>query len=201
MQGMPSAVFGDQRDLARLPKASVSTLLLAFSLFVNAAKGISSLQLGRNLGLHAKTAFVLLHKLRCALTSNSATTILSGVVEIDGGWFGGHWDRGWDLAESHVVPALVNKRAEIAGMITRTEQQLGQFRADLVHLDATIQLFAPEMEPKTIPAKRIRQSDLWFEQGELSRRVLDALRRAGEPIRAPDRPQLMKRPSGTHKQT
>jgi hypothetical protein len=52
-------------------------------------------------------------------------------------------------------------------MITRTEQQLGQFRADLVHLDATIRLFAPEMEPKTIPAKRIRQSDLWFEQGEL----------------------------------
>ena len=90
------------------------------------------------------------------------------------------------MAESHVVSALVNKRAEIAGMITRTEQQLGQFRADLVHLDATIRLFAPEMEPKTIPAKRIRQSDLWFEQGELSRRVLDALRRAGEPIRAPD---------------
>ena len=90
------------------------------------------------------------------------------------------------MAESHVVSALVNKRAEIAGMITRTEQQLGQFRADLVHLDATIRLFAPEMEPKRIPAKRIRQSDLWFEQGELSRRVLDALRRAGEPIRAPD---------------
>ena len=62
------------------------------------------------------------------------------------------------MAESHVVSALVNKRAEIAGMITRTEQQLGQFRADLVHLDATIRLFAPEMEPKTIPAKRIRQS-------------------------------------------
>ena len=90
------------------------------------------------------------------------------------------------MAESHVVSALVNKRAEIAGMIARTEQQLGQFRADLVHLDATIRLFAPRMEPKTIPAKRIRQSDLWFEQGELSRRVLDALRRAGEPIRAPD---------------
>ena len=90
------------------------------------------------------------------------------------------------MAESHVLSALVNKRAEIAGMITRTEQQLGQFRADLVHLDATIRLFAPEMEPKTIPAKRIRQSVLWFEQGELSRRVLDALLRAGEPIRAPD---------------
>jgi hypothetical protein len=90
------------------------------------------------------------------------------------------------MAESHVVSALVAKRAEIAGMIVRTEQQLGQFRADLVHLDAALRLFAPGLEPKTIPAKRIRKADLWFEQGELSRRVLDALRRAGEPIRAPD---------------
>ena len=71
-------------------KLPFRTLLMAFSLFVNAAKGLSSLQLSRNLGLHAKTAFVLLHKLRCALTSNSATTTLNGIVEIDGGWFGGH---------------------------------------------------------------------------------------------------------------
>src|SRR5579883_1754192 len=85
------------------------------------------------------------------------------------------------MAESHVVSALVNKRAEIAGLISRTERQLGQFRADLVHLDAKLRLFAPELEPKAIPAKRIRQPDRWFEQGELSRRVLDAVRRAGGP--------------------
>ena len=90
------------------------------------------------------------------------------------------------MAESHVVSALVEKRAEIAGLIARTEQQLGQFRADLVHLDATIRLFAPGLEPKAIPARKVRRSDGWFEQGELSRRVLDALRRAGEPMRAPD---------------
>ena len=57
------------------------------------------------------------------------------------------------MAESHVVSALVNKRAEIAGMIARTEQQLGQFRADLVHLDAALRLFAPGLEPKTIPGQ------------------------------------------------
>jgi hypothetical protein len=74
------------------------------------------------------------------------------------------------MAESHVVSALVAKRAEIAGVIAQTERQLGQFRADLVHLDATLRLFAPELEPKTIPAKRIRQADLWFKQGELPRR-------------------------------
>ena len=90
-----------------------------------------------------------------------------------------------DMAESHVVSALISKRAEIASMIART-QQLGQFRADLAHVDATVRLFAPAMVPETIPAKRIRQSDLLFECGELSRRVLDALRGAGAPIRAPD---------------
>jgi len=53
-----------------------------------------------------------------------------------------------DMAESHVVSALANKRAEVAGAIARTQQQPGQFRADLVHLDATIRLFAPAMEPE-----------------------------------------------------
>jgi hypothetical protein len=57
------------------------------------------------------------------------------------------------MAESHVISALVSKRAEIAGMIARTEQQLCQFRADLVHLDATTRLFAPELEPKAIPPR------------------------------------------------
>jgi hypothetical protein len=47
MQGQPSAILGDQRELARLPEASVSNPAQAFSLFVNAAKGLSSLQLER----------------------------------------------------------------------------------------------------------------------------------------------------------
>jgi hypothetical protein len=75
------------------------------------------------------------------------------------------------MAESHVVSALVDKRAEIAGLIRQTEQQLGQFRADLMHLDSTLRLFAPDLEPKTIRAKAIRRSDGWFELGEVRRRV------------------------------
>jgi len=53
-------------------------------------------------------------------------------------------------------PVRSNEGIE-AGVIARTEQQLGQFRADLVHLD--VRLLAPELEPKTIPTKRIRRSD------------------------------------------
>jgi hypothetical protein len=90
------------------------------------------------------------------------------------------------MAETHVVSALVDKRAEIAGQIARCEQQLGQFRADLTHVDATIRLFAPDLQVSTIPAKVIRRSDGWFESGEVKRRVLDTLRRAARPMRAPD---------------
>ena len=61
------------------------------------------------------------------------------------------------------MSGLANKRAEIAGMIARAQRQIGQFRADLAHLGATIRLFAPAMEPETIPAKRIRQSDPRFQ--------------------------------------
>jgi hypothetical protein len=36
------------------------------------------------------------------------------------------------MAESHVVSALVNKRTEMVGVIARTEQQLGKFRAAFI---------------------------------------------------------------------
>jgi hypothetical protein len=58
MQGLPSAILGDQRELGRLPEASVSNPTQAFSLFVNAARGLSSLQLSRKLGVQVKPAFV-----------------------------------------------------------------------------------------------------------------------------------------------
>ena len=74
--------------------------------------------------------------------------------------------------------ALVDKRAELAGHIARFEQQFGQFRADVTHVDTTIRLFAPDLEVSTIPAKVIRRSDGWFASGEVKRRVLDTLRRA-----------------------
>ena len=63
------------------------------------------------------------------------------------------------MAESHVVSALVDKRAELTGQIVRIEQQLGQIRADLVHIDATIRLFAPKLEPETIQPKVTRAAN------------------------------------------
>ena len=46
--------------------------LLAIAIFVNAVKGISALQLGRDLDVSYKTAFVLAHKLREAMAADQA---------------------------------------------------------------------------------------------------------------------------------
>jgi transposase-like protein len=71
-------------------KLAVRDYLLAIAIFVNGAKGISALQIGRDLDVQYRTAFVLCHKLREAMGSEMAGTTLSGTVEVDGAYVGGH---------------------------------------------------------------------------------------------------------------
>jgi hypothetical protein len=54
------------------------------------------------------------------------------------------------MVELHVIGALRNKRAELAGMLRQLEQRLVQQRANLAHLDATMRLFDPDIRPKEI---------------------------------------------------
>ena len=71
-------------------KLPIRDYLLAIAIFVNAAKGISALQLGRDLDVQYKTAFVLAHKLREAMAAEQANMTLRGHVEVDGAYFGGY---------------------------------------------------------------------------------------------------------------
>lgn len=71
-------------------KLPIRDYLLAIAIFVNGAKGHSALQLSRDLDCQYKTAFVMAHKLREAVGAGRAEAQLSGVVEVDGAYFGGH---------------------------------------------------------------------------------------------------------------
>jgi transposase-like protein len=71
-------------------KLPVRDYLMAIAIFVNAAKGISALQLGRDLDVSYKTAFVLAHKLREAMAADEAQYRPGGHVEVDGCHVGGH---------------------------------------------------------------------------------------------------------------
>ena len=66
-------------------------LLAAVCILVNASKGVSAVQLSRDLDCQYKTAFVLAHKLREAMASEVHTgEVLDGHVEVDGAYFGGY---------------------------------------------------------------------------------------------------------------
>ncbi len=72
-------------------KLPIRDYLLAIAIFTNGAKGYSMLQLSRDLSISYKAAFVLSHKLREAVGSQQvAKDKLTGEVEVDGGYFGGH---------------------------------------------------------------------------------------------------------------
>lgn len=116
-------------------------LLGAICLFVNAAKGMSAVQLSRDLDVQRKTAFVLMHKLREAMTAEIRDARLTGEVEVDGAAFGGHV-RPANLREKRVDRRLLgNRSGERRGVVvlrqrggrtvTRTFLREGQ-RVDFV---------------------------------------------------------------------
>lgn len=70
-------------------KMSFVDLLAAICIIINGAKGISALQLARDLDCQHKTAFVLSHKLREAMKAETKDMMLDGDVEIDGMFHGG----------------------------------------------------------------------------------------------------------------
>ena len=86
------------------------------------------------------------------------------------------------MGEPHVISALINKRAELAGIVSQLERQLGQQRANLAHLDATMRLFDPDIRPNTIRPKQQRARSAWFRPGECLRLIYDELRDAPRPM-------------------
>lgn len=71
-------------------KMSYRDVLAAIAIFCNGAKGVSALQVSRDLDCQYKTAYVLCHKLREAMAADTKSAKLGGIVEVDGAYFGGH---------------------------------------------------------------------------------------------------------------
>ena len=89
------------------------------------------------------------------------------------------------MAEPHVVTALIRKRGEIAGRIEHTQTQLRQLVIDLDNLDATLRLFKPDIDLEEIRPKPLPPRHHAF-KGEVSRIVMDTLRRSNRPMTTHD---------------
>jgi len=86
--------------------------------------------------------------------------------------------------DTFAIGALVRKRAELAGLIERHRAELEALTANLGHLDATPRLFDPEIRLDAIRPKAPRPAADPGRPAITTRMVLDALRRAGEPLGA-----------------
>ena len=86
-----------------------------------------------------------------------------------------------EKGNQYALAALKDKRATLAGEIVSLKKKLEWAEKQLVHVDATLEIFSPGFNPESLGVKRPRKRVKLFAQGELGRMVLDALRRAGKP--------------------
>lgn len=114
---------------------SFTDLLAAITIFANALKGISALQLSRDLDCQHKTAFVLAHKIREALAAETKGLKLSGEVEIDGAYFGGHI-RPANKAEDRIDRRLAQHQTGKRRVVVALRQRKGRTLTFVVHNEA-----------------------------------------------------------------
>lgn len=90
------------------------------------------------------------------------------------------------MTETHVMHALIAKRATLAGDIELTHEALRKMVMDLEHLDQTILQFDPTYRVESIKAKAFRPPKDWSNRGQMTRIVLSILRQAAEPLTSRD---------------
>lgn len=106
-------------------KLSFVDLLAAICLVVNASKGLSAVQLSRDLNVQHKTAFVLMHKLRETMAIETRDATLAGEVEVDGAAFGGHV-RPLNAKEDRLDRRLLGNRSGKRRVVVALRQRGGR---------------------------------------------------------------------------
>jgi hypothetical protein len=85
------------------------------------------------------------------------------------------------MENEHVIGGLIRKRKELAALIEDAQLRMRQAIIDLDSLDATIRMFAPEIDLEEIRPSPLPPRHSAY-KGELSRILLSALRDTGRAM-------------------
>lgn len=89
------------------------------------------------------------------------------------------------MAETHVISALVDKRARVAGAISVRRFQIMRLEVELAQLDAVIKMFKPGYDVEAIlPKRSFTKNPAGVPKGAGGRYALTVMREAGEPLSA-----------------
>jgi hypothetical protein len=87
------------------------------------------------------------------------------------------------MAESHVLSALKEKRARLAGEFQAARLRVIALRIDLASVDDCLRIFGSDIDPATIPAKAtFGKNPSGLPKGAGTRTALDILRETGEAM-------------------
>ncbi len=90
------------------------------------------------------------------------------------------------MPEADVISALHDKQEQLTAGIDRLEQQIGEYRAGLAHLEEVMRLFDPSIQPELVQPRRQTAQRMWFRPGESLRLIYDVLREAPDPMATRD---------------
>ena|ERR1700730_7278337 len=88
------------------------------------------------------------------------------------------------MKNEHVLSGLMAKRAELAGKIEMMQRDMRELVATIGHIDAAIRAFDPNAEIEDIKPKLPPRFQAF--KGEVSRLVLNALRKSPKPLPVSD---------------
>ncbi|MCT7570483.1 hypothetical protein [Aliarcobacter butzleri] len=86
------------------------------------------------------------------------------------------------MADTHVISALVKKRAELRGDIIHYKQLIATLDKDLQTIDATIKIFEPDYKFGSEKVVNKHTRNRFFNNGEAKVLVLEILKNSEVPI-------------------
>jgi hypothetical protein len=90
------------------------------------------------------------------------------------------------MAQSPVLHALHNKYRHIKGELASLDNQCEKLRADMMHLEHTIMLFANDWSGDDLTGKKPHRPSRWSSRGQGIRTALVILREAAAPMSGRD---------------
>jgi hypothetical protein len=87
-----------------------------------------------------------------------------------------------NLGNKYALAALKRQRGLLSAEIIAAKNALKWKQDQLEHLDCTLRLLDPTLDPKGLPIARPRKRFKLFRQGELGQLIRDTLRTAGKPL-------------------
>lgn len=161
---------------------------LAISLILNAKKGISALQLSRDLEINKNTAWRIAMQIRKAMTQHSERELLTGIIEMDETWIGGKPrkgqaekpKRGRGTKKPPVIGA-VERGGKVRAKATHKEKMKGRHLRAFVR--ATVDTGAAHLitdeykgylgMSKVVPHSVIRHST-WYVDGDIHTNTIES---------------------------